>query len=404
MSKFKKTFTLKQHTPLIHFQADQSGATLRASELKPKFDKFLKKYAFGGNVPDEYKIDKDKDALKYKVKIEFIEVDVQDIKNKSYFGNMGKKPNDKDFRRATIAEKSFKIEFNSFEENLLKIIEEYFASFLAITNFGTRQSKGFGSFYLDKSDNNYIDIFQALDKIDAKYIYANYNKPTEEIFSYVEVIYPLIKTGINYPDYPKKTITSKDGKTKQVPDPEAGRGKKASYYKSYLFQYMLEKNPPIGNEKRFIKENFFRRDVRIQSDNVTKKYVRALLGICDGVEFKDHERRGKIEYKNNQIDRFKSPLTFKIVDNHLIIIANEINNNIFNQEFTFENKVRDKTFSQTILTPNSNEFNLSDFLYSFAEYFNNEIKLKEDNKKKNIFDKKIEEAKRTNFLRHQNAN
>ena len=41
MSNFKLEFKLKQHTPLIHFQHDQSGATLRATELKPKLDKFV---------------------------------------------------------------------------------------------------------------------------------------------------------------------------------------------------------------------------------------------------------------------------------------------------------------------------------------------------------------------------
>ena len=35
------TVTLKQHTPLIHFQPGQCGATLRASEVKPKLDKFI---------------------------------------------------------------------------------------------------------------------------------------------------------------------------------------------------------------------------------------------------------------------------------------------------------------------------------------------------------------------------
>lgn len=33
--------TLQQHTPLIHFQHYQDGATLRASEVKPRLDKFL---------------------------------------------------------------------------------------------------------------------------------------------------------------------------------------------------------------------------------------------------------------------------------------------------------------------------------------------------------------------------
>ena len=35
------TIKLNQHTPLIHFQHDQIGATLRASEVKPKLDKYI---------------------------------------------------------------------------------------------------------------------------------------------------------------------------------------------------------------------------------------------------------------------------------------------------------------------------------------------------------------------------
>ena len=32
---------LKQQTPMIHFQYNQKGATLRATEVKPKLDKFI---------------------------------------------------------------------------------------------------------------------------------------------------------------------------------------------------------------------------------------------------------------------------------------------------------------------------------------------------------------------------
>ena len=35
------TAILKQHTPMIHFQHNESGATLRASEVKPLLDKFI---------------------------------------------------------------------------------------------------------------------------------------------------------------------------------------------------------------------------------------------------------------------------------------------------------------------------------------------------------------------------
>lgn len=40
---------LKQHTPLIHFQHDQYGATLRASEVKPKLDKYIIEHEFENN-------------------------------------------------------------------------------------------------------------------------------------------------------------------------------------------------------------------------------------------------------------------------------------------------------------------------------------------------------------------
>jgi hypothetical protein len=50
---YKLEFTLKQHTPLIHFQHDQAGATLRATEVKPKLDFFImKKLLNNPEIPD----------------------------------------------------------------------------------------------------------------------------------------------------------------------------------------------------------------------------------------------------------------------------------------------------------------------------------------------------------------
>ena len=390
MSKFKATFTLKQHTPLIHFQANQSGATLRATELKPKFDRFLKEYAFGGSVPDKYKIKKDKDALDYKIKIESTPTKKEPPKNRIYFGNMGKNPYEEEYRYTIKSLQPFKIEFISFKSDLLQTIKEFFPVFLARNNFGTRQNKGYGSYYIDIRDKSYMSPIEALDKIKSDYIYIQYNQiGSQKVFEHVEIIYPLIKSGINFPDHPKND--------RGKPDFNAGRGPRASYYKSYLFQYMLSKKPPIGNEKKFIKENFFRNvhDEYSRNDNQTKKYVRALLGIGDVIEFRG-KRRGKIEISSNQIDRFKSPLTFKIIDNTLIIIAEKINPYIFNKQFNFSNTFRSRngkvTVNRNILTPKSNEFDLEDFLYSFADYFN---ELTPSNK--NPFDKKIQEAKKSNF-------
>lgn len=78
--------TLKQHTPLIHFQHDQYGATLRASEVKPKLDKYIVQKAFKNKFEDcrSYLVGYDPDrpdalkekfaqgyrALNYKMRIE----------------------------------------------------------------------------------------------------------------------------------------------------------------------------------------------------------------------------------------------------------------------------------------------------------------------------------------------
>ncbi len=48
----KITITLKQHTPLLHFQSTQDGATLRASEVKPKLDKFILTKLGKGSLSD----------------------------------------------------------------------------------------------------------------------------------------------------------------------------------------------------------------------------------------------------------------------------------------------------------------------------------------------------------------
>lgn len=73
--------TLKQHTPLIHFQHDQEGATLRASEVKPKLDKFILTKLGEGDYQNGFEIAKknswiinngknDCKALDYKMRIE----------------------------------------------------------------------------------------------------------------------------------------------------------------------------------------------------------------------------------------------------------------------------------------------------------------------------------------------
>jgi len=197
-SKYRLEFTLKQHTPIIHFQADQKGATLRASELKPKLDRFLidkLKMLENGKPKKEYRSwfiggGKEHLALDYKVRIEqsknikyylplpislnskrypnkeketksylknkkYINFDFDFLYPTLYFANADKikfkpdgninpnliKPNEIIY--ALQANENIKLFVTSLHADLLSAVEENIASFFVKENFGTRQNKGF---------------------------------------------------------------------------------------------------------------------------------------------------------------------------------------------------------------------------------------------------------------------
>ena len=74
MSDFRSIITLNQITPMIHFQHSDYGACLRASDVKPRLDKFI--ISKNGGLGDcktkhrEWFIDPDtNDALNYRMTI-----------------------------------------------------------------------------------------------------------------------------------------------------------------------------------------------------------------------------------------------------------------------------------------------------------------------------------------------
>lgn len=373
----KLVINLKQHTPIIHFQHNQKGATLRATELKPKLDKFLIKYAFNDEF-DKYKIYLkgykpgkteanfgDKKAFDYKVNILFEgksdEIDPDKICRYLYLGNMGKKSyNEK--TQCIFTKDNIKVEIISLYTQLINNIEQWIVQFFAVTNFGARQNKGFGSFFVSDKDSNILEYVKRVHK---HYWYISYPPQVKEYkqkFNDLNIIYALMKRGINFPENPKKGFTK-------------------CYYKSFLFKYMLNHN--IGNEKRFIKENFNLNTKTVQRDKHVKKYVRAMLGVADGLEFRKtlkEKRDGYIKYDSEIVDRFKSPITFKVVNNYLIIIPEEMSHEIFNQDFTYyeyDKDSKNKKESERILskkisikTPSKDQFNLFNFMDEFIEYFN----------------------------------
>ena len=86
-----------------------------------------------------------------------------------------------------------------------------------------------------------------------------------------------------------------------------------------------------------------------------------------------NEYKGKnivtITHKDKKIDRFASPITYKVIDNNIYILGDKSYENIADEIFVF--KYSGNEFE--IKTPSKNEFNLQEFL-RFVEKQDNIIK------------------------------
>lgn len=238
------TIKLKQHTPLIHFQHDQEGATLRASEVKPKLDRFILTQLGAGDYEkgkaeakaNGWLVGKgDHPALDYKMRIVMPEDEKKGMawkndikKERLYFGNMNN-DNPKDFSYTTtlIDLVVFSKNANVFNEVKNKIV-----AFFLLNNFGTRQSKGFGSYSVFSIDGKNIDISEG---IPVRYI--SYFKTTEDnVFKDIEWIHKTLRSGIN------------------------GKSPNSLYFKSLLFSYAESKREIW--DKKSIKSHFLSEDTK----------------------------------------------------------------------------------------------------------------------------------------------
>ncbi len=222
-----KEFTLKQHTPIIHFQANDTGATLRASEVKPKLDKFIyKKWSEeeNGNEEETFKkyghftIGKTKEkwgkelakfsklnkseknkylknflwALDYAISFQAKDYDKIDIENKHknspmYFGNMG---DGKDKHFAVSDGINGKIK--SKHKGLLHKIESVLSEFFFLHNFGTRQSKGYGSFTVESIDGEKVEF-----EYSSKYSFSLDADNWQKAMAQLDFFYKSLRSGIN---------------------------------------------------------------------------------------------------------------------------------------------------------------------------------------------------------------
>lgn len=362
------TVTLKQHTPLIHFQHDQYGATLRASEVKPKLDKFIltklgenEGYEKGCNIAKNkgWLVGKgEHDALNYKIKIVCTgDIETMFINKKKYysqnheqdrkpfivengkkylakvreggrriielqpyplfFGNINKDINDSnEYRKMVYTKDVIELQLNVLNDGLYDYIEEnktILSDFFLNHNFGTRQSKGFGSFYVKEGTEYYKEP-------DTKYKFALEGIKKEEyrkLYDAIDLFYKALRSGINVNGF---------------------------YFKSLSFMYAKDVLKAHW-DKRMIKEHFYNNIDKRRKDSLILHInnhgekeplayvskigydVRDLLGfstterwtsfkddiekkvsICDNGKFRFPEENEKL-----LVDRMSSPILIKPV-------------------------------------------------------------------------------------------
>lgn len=365
---YKTEFKLKQQTPIIHFQPKQLGATLRASEIKPKLDKHLLSILFNNEFENaksflsgyskehenilKKKFEKGFTAFDYKISIitnpaSIIITSIPD-RFPCFFGNMGEE-NSKNPKMFSYTDNLIRVIFKTDHKRLCDSLEGEVPNFFARNNFGNRQSKGFGSFYIDKSDSKY--------ELPGLYSYFQTSGDLngfKTVFEDIEMVHKVFRSGIN----------------------DIGRNQVNLFYmKPLIWQYFREKG--ISWEKRMIKRQFYNSDLKIQMSSKEneieqnesgewpiyfegKKYniIKDMLGLSSLENWRVPYKNTIIK-KSETIDRMKSPFFYKP-----IMIGNEFRiyvdfdsfpRDFLNTEFTISNGVSEFRLNT------ADEFDLDNF-------------------------------------------
>ncbi|MBE6666495.1 MAG: hypothetical protein E7603_09855 [Ruminococcaceae bacterium] len=364
---------LEQQTPIIHFQHDQKGATLRATEVKPKLDTFILSKTGTKKAEDCGWFIKDTKALNYKLRF-FIEnynennvkisksgdldIEAQKLElngesnrakairdqakneiNAMYFANMvSSKKNGvlvdldeyasdvkKQYKETVFYSKKSPIimEIICFIPTLRDAIEKHLEEFFIVHNFGSRQSKGFGGFKLLPKDNEKgRSALEILQENGYQFFYAACRtNDVSALMNHAMIVYAILKGGLN--------MTGWDKNHYKTPN---------NYIKGYIQRRFIsdafENGDQIGGDKAYIKRykrvphNFIIHENRKHSDSENQyseyKFMRILLGMADHYEF-HHIHQGNVNVYSlgetgYDVQRFRSPITIKILEGKIFFV------------------------------------------------------------------------------------
>lgn len=367
MYDWQKEYKLVQHTPLIHFQHSEPHACLRATEVKPKLDRFLieqleKDDRFGdGRWKKWFVGDGSQQSFDYMMRItpnsEQVErthsieraiaraehrppnANLHEI-HKNYFGNMASGNNIQDTIRETFKESLFykdglTLTIRCFIPELLTFIDEHIRGFFMMHNFGTRQRKGFGSFTVDIStEPNAPKGFDLVGKYcpNAYYCKLDGNVNADALLDAVWVISAFLRSGFN-----------------------RGEG---NYVRGFVFRYFQREKNPLANDKAFVKQQVLRNvyneatrgeHLHPYGNNVRYRYVRGLLGTNENSRFCRAPNAHTPVYdiythSAEGIERFPSPLLFKPIGKFVFILPQKMPDEIFGSEFYILEKNQEEKY------------------------------------------------------------
>lgn len=319
---FSLSFTLQQHTPLIHFQHEQRGATLRATELKPKLDRFLAQKITGQENPSLAEIMAHPEygqcliggtkaqslAFDYKVKVipgpeketfRKLEVEKKEKNGKTKYltdgdkfqcilANMGGQDSVEELKNFVFHE-TVSVQILSFHTKLRALVKDAFPGFIAMECFGNRNSKGFGSFSCSHVNGIPVNIDTPLryyftcNLLQQNFQYAAPKNEFDQqriLFSVIDLFYKTLRSGINY-------------------------GHKSFYFKSLLFRYAQDR----------LKETWDKKSIKLkyvdQKEVAEKIDHRDLLGFSTIEEWL--KQGAQVTKESDIAERFKSPIIFKPV-------------------------------------------------------------------------------------------
>jgi hypothetical protein len=380
---YKLEVALKQHTPLIHFQHDQEGATLRASEVKPKLDKFIQGSLkeLKPEIYEEYEKLMDSvldgsnevNSLPYKLSIQLQDENAvgryvigsyipkykwDDYKSRGcdildrtpYFAD------NKPLKDGLKADAEYKLGLMLKENNTLiltfrfwdtkwkEFLRKVIPLFFAVTNFGTRQNKGFGCFY--PIDGNQKELEKGLRDFSPDALYRSSRSfDMTRAFKEIDDIYKKLKSGVQGSE-------------------------------SELRRYFNKRIPMVEWEKPAIQnkiQEITHQNLRISSKTTNQQFVRAVLGLPEIYEYPKSNVKVQVKSKSDneedKIERYASPISFKVFDGYIYMFVGEKTSKITNKLFGFEFSHDGRNYGEMLSplkTPES--FDVCDFLNATMNY------------------------------------